>query len=392
MPAVSATFSAAHGILTINGDAHANSITVSRGAGGKILVNGGVVKVVGGAPTIANTKLIQMFGMDGNDTLSLNEASGPLPAASISGGAGNDTITGGSGNDTLAGGAGNDTIFGKGGANTLDGGAGNDTITGGPGNDAITGDDGNDRLLGGAGNDAIDGGRGNDVIQMGAGDDTFRWDPGDGNDSVDGQDGHDVVLFNGSSVNERITVSGSGSRVSLTRDVGNVAMSLTGIERLAVNASGGADSVTVNDTSGTTLSELDLDLAASAGSGHGDGQADSVLVNGTKGNDVFAIAGDASGVSLTTPSAQINIVGADAANDRLVVNTLSGDDSVDASGLSAAAMALVANGGDGNDVLIGGQGTDTLSGGAGDDVLIGGAVANVLDGGSGTNTILERQP
>ena len=42
----------------------------------KILVNGGAVVVTGGAPTVANTTLIRVFGQAGNDTISLNEANG----------------------------------------------------------------------------------------------------------------------------------------------------------------------------------------------------------------------------------------------------------------------------------------------------------------------------
>ena len=76
---------------------------------GRILVNGGAVIVQGGTATVANTTLIQVFGLDGNDNLSLNETNGALPKANIDGGNGNDTITGGSGNDVLTGGAGNDT-------------------------------------------------------------------------------------------------------------------------------------------------------------------------------------------------------------------------------------------------------------------------------------------
>ena len=59
------------------------------------------------------------------------------------------------------------------------------------------------------------------------------------------------------------------------------------------------------------------------------------------------------------------------------------------SGLSAAAIALTANGGDGDDVLIGGDGNDTLTGGAGDDILIGGPGVDVLDGGPGDNILIQ---
>ena len=87
---------------------------------------------------------------------------------------------------------------------------------------------------------------------------------------------------------------------------------------------------------------------------------------------MIQVAGDASGVSVLGLAARVNITGAEAANDRLTVNALAGDDVVEASGLAAGAIQLTADGGDGDDVLIGGDGDDTLIGGDGDDVLIGG--------------------
>src|SRR5215831_17083483 len=101
LPSVTATFSAATGVLTVMGDAQDNTLAVSRDAAGSILVNSGAVTVQGGTATVANTRLIQVFGLDGNDNLSLNETNGALPSADIDGGTGNDTLTGGSGNDTL---------------------------------------------------------------------------------------------------------------------------------------------------------------------------------------------------------------------------------------------------------------------------------------------------
>src|SRR3954463_11305873 len=79
LAAVTASFSPAAGTLTVFGDAAANNVTVSRDAAGKILVNGGAVSVVGGTATVANTTLIQVFGLAGNDTLTLNDANGALP-------------------------------------------------------------------------------------------------------------------------------------------------------------------------------------------------------------------------------------------------------------------------------------------------------------------------
>src|SRR5207248_1189647 len=101
------------------GDANENTITLSRDAAGTILVNGGAVRVLGGTPTVANTALVQVFGLDGNDTLTLDEANGALPAANLFGGAGDDFLVGGSGNDLLFGQSGNDALSGKGGNDLL---------------------------------------------------------------------------------------------------------------------------------------------------------------------------------------------------------------------------------------------------------------------------------
>jgi Ca2+-binding RTX toxin-like protein len=137
--AVTSTFTA-QGVLSINGDSLDNNIAVSRNAAGQILVNGGAVATVGGTPTVANTTLIQVFGLGGNDTIALSEVNGALPKANLFGGAGNDVLTGGSGNDQLFGEADNDTLLGK-------GGAGNDVLIGGPGVDVLNGAPGTDVVL-----------------------------------------------------------------------------------------------------------------------------------------------------------------------------------------------------------------------------------------------------
>src|SRR5215472_13387043 len=451
--AIKATFSAAAGLLSEVGDSVDNTIVTSRDAAGQLFVNGGAVPIVGGQATVANTALIQVFGQGGNDTITLDEANGALPAAQLFGGAGNDTLTGGSGADQLFGGAGNDILNGKGGNDLLFGGAGNDTliggagddqvfgeagndrmiwnpgdgsdlfeggdgndtaevnggngaetftitangsrvrfdrvtpapfvldigttenlvvnanggddtitagnglaglikltIDGGAGNDTITGGDGNDTLIGGDGNDLIIGGRGNDTARLGAGDDTFVWNPGDASDVVEGQDGTDTLVFNGANINEKIDISANGSRVRLTRDIGTVTMDLNGVEHIQLNALGGADSVTVNDLSGTGVTQVAIDLASPPGSGAGDLAADSVTVNATKGDDVIEVQGQNGSLTVAGLSELVTISGSEA-TDALTVAGGNGNDTP-----SAATMLA-------NTVL-------TLDGGA--DLLLGG--------------------
>ena len=133
---------------------------------------------------------------------------------------------------------------------------------------------------------------------MGAGNDTFVWNPGDGSDTVEGQAGTDTLLFNGSNANENIDISANGTRVRLFRDVGNVTMDLNGVEEIQLNALGGADTITVNDLTGTDVTQVAIDLAA-AGTTSGDGQADTVIVNGTAGDDTIKIASIGSAVTVS---------------------------------------------------------------------------------------------
>jgi Ca2+-binding RTX toxin-like protein len=118
--------------------------------------------IFGGSPTAANTKAIQIFGLGGNDRLSLNETGGALPRANIFGGNGNDTLVGAAAADFLFGQAGDDMLLGGGGIDFLFGGAGNDVLTGGAGNDQVFGQAGNDRMI---------------------------WNPGDGSDLNEGGSG-----------------------------------------------------------------------------------------------------------------------------------------------------------------------------------------------------------
>jgi ELWxxDGT repeat protein len=73
---------------------------------------------------------IQLFGNDGDDTLTGGDAGDGLH-----GGAGNDLLQAGTGNDTLFGGDGDDTLYGNEDDDVLDGGAGVDALFGGPGAD-----------------------------------------------------------------------------------------------------------------------------------------------------------------------------------------------------------------------------------------------------------------
>jgi Ca2+-binding RTX toxin-like protein len=223
-------------------------------------------------------------------------------------------------------------------------------------------------LLGDDGNDFVDGNQGNDTALLGDGNDVFQWDPGDGSDVVEGQGGTDTLVFNGSNAAESIDLSANGSRLRLARNVGSVVMDVNGVERVNLNTLGGADTITTGDLTGTDVKQLAIDLSQQPGSGMGDGAADAVVVNATVVNDQITVSDKGGSVIVKGLAAQVTIEGAEASNDSLTINGLAGDDTINASGLSADLINLTINGGSGNDTITGSKGNDLVNGGQGNDV------------------------
>jgi Ca2+-binding RTX toxin-like protein len=334
------------------GDGAADQVTVN-GTGGNDQIN-----VVGAGTSVAVTGLSAQVNINGAE-------SGDLL-----------TINAGGGNDTIN-------------ASTMPAEVIGLTIDGGGGNDTIIGSQGADTLIGGDGNDTVTGGRGNDVAFLGNGTDTFIWNPGDGSDTVEGQAGTDTLVFNGSNVGEHMDLSANGSRVRLFRDVGNVVMDVNGIENVQLTAAGGADAIVVNDLTGIDAKQVNIDLSAPAGSGQGDGAADSVVVNGTAGGDTVTVATSGTGVVVNGLAAKVTLAETEGALDQLTVNGLSGNDTINASALKAGQVNLTINGGAGDDAIIGSQGDDTVFGGQGNDTALLGAGNDtfVWDPGDGSDTV-----
>jgi len=269
--ATTATFSA--GVLTVIGDSTANDIQISRDAAGTILVNNGGVTVAGGTPTVANTSQIRVFGLAGNDVLSLNETNGALPAARLFGGADNDALTGGAGADELFGQAGNDSLLGRGSNDLLFGGGEIDTLVGGDADDQAFGQGGDDLMI---------------------------WNPGDDTDLNEGGGGIDTVEVNGGNGAEELTATANGARVRFDRVIpAPFAIDIGTSERLDVIANGGDDTFSASGN----LSAL-IAIAVDGGAGIdtilGSNGADLLLggdgddfIDGNQGNDIgFLGAGD----------------------------------------------------------------------------------------------------
>ena len=186
---------------------------------------------------LASVARIAVDAGNGDDFVRIDESNGifsdSIPTT-IEGGNRNDELVGGSGTGTLSGGNGNDSLVGGAGAETL---------------------------LGGNGDDSIDGNKGSDVAFMGNGGDTFVWDNGDGSDTVEGQNGADTMVFNGAPGDEQFDLSAKGNRLRFFRVQGPITMDTAGVERVDLNALGGADVVTVNDLTETDVNDVNVDLA-----------------------------------------------------------------------------------------------------------------------------------
>jgi Ca2+-binding RTX toxin-like protein len=387
--------------LVFNGANIAERIDISAN-GGRVRFSRDVAAIT---MDLNGVERIDFHALGGADNIVINDLSGTdlLPggvlvdvAGTLGGTAGDGAVDTVTANGT----AGNDAIrlfsFNSG---DFNGGIG---IIGTAAGIVVTHQETTDQLIvnGGAGNDTIDasavvagamaltlnGGTGNDTIIGSAGNDTFVWNPGDGSDTVEGRTGFDTLVFNGANVNEIIDLSANGSRARLSRDIANVTMDLNGIERIQLNALGGSDTVTVNDLTGTDVIQVAVDLGAQPGIAGGDGMADTIVINGTNGNDAITVTNNNGVVTVSGLPQEVTISNFEA-NDRIVINGLGGDDAITASGLTG--MLFTANGGDGNDVLVGSPGNDILTGGNGDDVLIGGPGQDVLDGGPGNNILIQ---
>jgi hypothetical protein len=159
-------------------------------------------------------------------------------------------------------------------------------------------------------------------LNGGVGDDTLIWNNGDGSDTLDGDAGRDEVEVNGDPVaGDIFTLQSTGARVRLDR------INLVGFS---------------------------LDI----------GSSEALRVNGSGGNDEFAI-GSVGALSLTAAG--------DAGNDAI------------AGGGSAETLL----GGSGDDLISGGGGRDFASGEDGDDhVFVADGIAELAFGGPGDDVVI----
>ena len=184
-------------------------------------------------------------------------------------------------------------------------------------------------------------------------------------------------------------------------------MDLNDMEHVDINALGGADSIVVNDMTATDVKQVNISLAGTLGGTAGDGQIDTVTVNGSNVGNTINVTGQGGSIAVSGLAALVQITGSEA-TDRLVINGLGGNDTISAATLDAATAALTIDGGAGNDMITGGRGADILIGGDGNDFIDGqqgndfmllgagndtaqwdpGDGSDIVEGQAGTDTLL----
>ena len=229
------------------------------------------------------------------------------------------------------------------------------------------------------------------------------WNPGDGNDLNEGGAGNDTLQFNGSTGDEIMAASPNGTRVTFTRNLGNIVMDIGTTENLVVNALGGNDTLTANaglaglikitfngGDGDDTLNGGDGDDILLGGAGidtlNGDGgndtlsatratirtgrsrrrphdlesgrrqrpqrgQAgnDTLLFNGAGADEIMAARSTARGVTFTRDVA--NIVMDIGTTENLLVNGLGGNDTFTVNANLTGVIAVTINAGAGADIV-----------------------------------------
>ena len=122
-------------------------------------------------------------------------------------------------------------------------------------------------------------------------------------------------------------MSPNGGRLTSSASRATSRWTPTDVEIVDDNALGGADTVTVNDLTGTDVTQTNIDLAGALGGTAPDGAVDSVDVNGTNGVDNINIQGNGSGADVTGLATAVSVKHADT-TDHLNVHTLAGADNV----------------------------------------------------------------
>ncbi len=323
--------------------------------------------------TFEGVQSIRFDGGMGDDKI-IVDSSVAVPV-DLKGGSGNDVLlSNGTGVAIIDGGVGDDKIMG---------GTASDTLIGGPGNDELFGGDGADILYGGDDADILDGGAGNDQLYGEAGSDSYYWVAGEGNDTVTDLVGTDNSLVTlGSSQSAGLAFANTSlDDTFLVESDGGVAnryfvhangstISANHVSGLSISTLDGADRITVGDLAQSGIAKLDISVGDAL-----DRSADTVFYAASGFDDVIVVSDviDDSGagetqqrVKLTDGAIEFTISGSQVGQDKLQINGLGGDDTID---VNSALIDLKVSAGGGNDTIRASYGNLEADGDDGFDVL-----------------------
>ncbi|MEV5032350.1 cadherin domain-containing protein [Sphingobium sp. LMC3-1-1.1] len=306
-------------------------------------------------------------------------------AATVDGGAGNDTIYasdlgdnifGGTGNDTLYGGRLDDWLLGGDGDDVLEAGTADQNALGGDGN-YLNGGAGNDLLRGREGSDWLEGGEGADTLTAGAGDDILAGGAGDGD-----------ILKGGLDNDQYLVRLGDGADIAEDEPNGAPAAQAGGgdyvSQRMAGLLAGTIKKNWIGDAPGV------VQKAAIGGE-------DAIVFGaGISLNDIQMIRSSTDSDDLIIRVMQTNASGVTTfTGTQLTVKDWFADyfkriewlKFADGSEIRIGDITSFIVGGSGNDVLIGTSGNDFVYGGDGDDQLqlLGGD--DIGNGGTGNDLV-----
>jgi len=388
-------------------------------------------------------------GSPGNDLLT-----GSAQDDSISGLAGNDTLRGLDGNDTLDGGTGNDSLDGATGNDTYlatvgdvltDAGGidtvqvdGNWTLAAGfenltllgTGNWQAQGNNDANVILGNGGANYINSRAGDDTIHAGAGNDSIDISTGStstyGNKVIDGGDGVDTIDIDGYARSAIIVNLASGT-MSGGGDAGAGSATLISIEKVV---GGGFNDHIVGDAAANIFDgRLGNDTIEGAGgtdsiwggggadafafAESGAANADWILDFTSNSDSIHLDAGAFTNLGATGRFAAGDVrfyaaagaTGGHDADDRVILNTSTGQLFYDADGSGSGAAQLItkitgsviatdiyvdaASSPSSGESIMGGFGFDSLEGGPGNDTIDGSDGMDTLDGAGGNDLLID---
>jgi len=401
------------------------TVTINNGAVGGVAQAVGTVTLTGS--NAANTKLVLTGANNftaGVISANVIDASG-LTAPGTASTTGNATLfmVTGSTATTITGSGGFDTLFGHTtSASSIDGGAGNDSITGGSGNDTILGGAGADTITAAAGNDSVDGGDGNDRVDIataldlteddkiagGAGTDILAYTSAatDTAAANSGVSGFEILLVDSVAANT-ITMSnfinnptftevrfGSTSAAGRTHTTNNAPASITTLAFVA-GANGGNNNTVVFDrlldTSSNSLTILDRNTAAHTITALTINDEETVNISGlTAAADLTVSTLNAQDLTTlnVTGDADVVFTLANAVSSTLL-QTVNASTSTGAVTLNASnsGYSITATAGTGVFTFTGGGAADSITGGASADILVGGTGNDTINGGAGSDNL-----